>query len=150
MVETTWVSPLADDADFGPVSKNSQLVGVTHKNAKFEAFNWGITNFDTFFSACPCRVPEHHIEGWVDIMYMAMDASCSFYSFLYLLAVVFIRAFIIMNVTLTVAFEELKEKLATRHRGTGAFPAAHVLDGSDNSLSGFVRSLPQLCYSDVL
>ena len=43
-----------------------------------------------------------------------------------------------MNVTLTVAFEELKEKLATQGRGTGAFPAAHVLDGSDNSLSGLL------------
>ena len=51
VVETTWVS-LADDADYGPASKNSQLVGMTlddwDKNAKLEAFNCGITNFDTF------------------------------------------------------------------------------------------------------
>ena len=53
------------------------------------------------------------LQGCVDIMYMTTDASCSFGNFLYLLAVVFIRAFILMNVTLTVAFKEMKEKLAT-------------------------------------
>ena len=135
VVETTWVSPLADDADYGPASKNSQLVGVTlddwDKNAKLEAFNWGITNFDTFFSACLVVFQSITLEGWVDIMYMTTDASCSFYSFLYLLAVVFIRAFILMNVTLTVAFEELKEKLATQ--------ASRHWSVSGSSCSGRIR-----------
>ena len=116
MVKTTWISPLPNDAAGGTARKNSQLVGVTlddwDKNAKLEAFNWGITNFDTFFSACLVVFQSITLKGGVDIMYMTTDASCSFY--FYLLAVVFIKAFILMNVTLTVAFKELKEKLATQ------------------------------------
>ena len=68
------------------------------KNAKLEAFNWGITNFDTF----------------------DQGISCSFYSFLYLLAVVFVNAFILMNVTLT-----------ERHRYPERFLASYVCDALD-------------------
>ena len=89
------------------------------------------TNFDTFFSACLVVFQSITLEGWVDIMCVTTDASCSFYSFLYLLAVVFIRAFILMNVTLIVAFEELKEKLTTQ--------ASRHWSVSGSSCSGRIR-----------
>ena len=90
------------------LKKNSQLVVVTLDD-------WDKMQSSRPSTGASCLVVFHSItlEGRVEIMYMTTDASCSFYSFLYLLAVVFIRAFILMNVMLTVASDELKEKLAT-------------------------------------
>ena len=121
-----WLTTLTTDHP-AELSAGGLTLESWDKSAKLKAFNWGITNFDTFFSACLVVFQSITLEGWVDIIYMTTDASCSFYSFLYLLAVVFIRAFILMNVTLTVAIEELKG--SWRHRHRGASPAAHVLEG---------------------
>ena len=66
VVKTTWISPLADDATYGPARKNSQLVGVTlddwNKNAKLKGLQLGHHELRHVLFRVPCRVPEHHIE----------------------------------------------------------------------------------------
>ena len=87
------------------------------KSVTLEAFNGGIANFDTLFSICLIVFQSIKLEGWVDVMYLITDASSGFYSSLYFLAVVFIGAFLLMNVTLAVVFRRSKNrrrKLATQ------------------------------------
>jgi len=63
--------------------------------------NYGVTNFDAFFSSCLMVWQIITLEGWTDCMYKVEQTSGAITN-IYFLIVVLIGAFFLVNLTLAV------------------------------------------------
>jgi hypothetical protein len=72
-----------------------------HVGVYEEGMNWGMTTFDDFPSAVITIFQIVTLEGWSNIMYMAMDASGAGWS-LFFCTIVFVGSFFVLNLVLAV------------------------------------------------
>jgi len=93
-----------------------------------DAFNWGFTNYDSFFSSFLTTFQVITLEGWSDIMYQVTDAWLHVPAIIIFACQVIVCGYIVLNLVLAVITKSMDELETTVREQS---------DGDDNDTGTF-------------